>query len=113
MNAAIPAQGRWAVSVSWHDSLLPNDATRREWIAAVCGRILLPAAPEPVGCANLLTAQVVVEANTLRQAVAAGLGRVEKGVGCQAVDVRATRLRTGDRNEDVFAAHALPGRPPR
>jgi hypothetical protein len=106
MNAGKPARTRWAVSVTWHDSLLPNDATLREWITAIGGQVLLPAVPEPEGYPNVLTAQVVVEANTLRQALTAGLARVEKGLRCQAFDVRSTLIRTGDRDEEVFATHA-------
>jgi hypothetical protein len=106
MNVGTPVQMRWALSVAWHDSVLPNDATVRDWITAIGGgKVLLPAESEPVGYPNPFTAQLVVEAATLRQALTAGLARVEKGVHCKALDVRATLIQTCDRDEDVFATH--------
>lgn len=87
---------RWKVTVHWTAYVLPNEPEIREYTAAVGGQIHLPAQVAATGYPNTLTADVVVEAITLRKAVTNGLARVESGVGCVADGVHAIREGSQD-----------------
>jgi hypothetical protein len=82
---------RWQVVVSWTVYALPSRAELDAWTTAVDGRIQPPATLVEDGYPKLFSAEITVEATTLRKALAAGLARVEDAVGYAANGVTATR----------------------